>query len=882
MHGERELELWRKIIAKRRSDGEKLNVDVLAEIIAEASKAHPNPEAIVGDLTLPEKLERLLRDHLAVCPNETVPASQRRNSWIAIQKLLRKIDDNAPRPNVVAAAGTAETGDEAKCDATTERGASRYSGVNEAIPLLERKDPRKQKGFFRQDGSDVSTAQASAEASTSTAGLLIAQPMNDSQLYQSSRQPIRPPERYRHDVWGSGAPTTNGGRAAARTASANDASGVLTFSRPLPSSSEQQHHESEAYQGYLQMAYPSERLHNAGQESIGASLHTRPSQSIGAEAYQAQHFFEQIYSSGKLRCRLCNILITGSKQKSVAGHVNGRQHQANLRAWLSTGNVHRKNSGSERSTIHPSHLSKPPAILASQLLPPVGASLAAPLHHVEEGATSNYLTNDVHDDNVRRARDINVGNDSYQSSNDRRKDWYIQLLNHQPIQSKPRNGSVAISNNNCDTISDGNADLSTKANGLAFQPLSLNTDESKNDAPDSNTANGIGERWIIPKVVPAAVSNRGSILNQKGAHAAIPVNQRPAAASSAVAVTANGGAAAAIRRPVQTICPLAAKGFGQFSTEETTSVLSSRSLLEPSERFTIVAAADRIPTIAGAVRDRGSTRVTFKMATIDAPLAKTLMARLQEWDPFWVNLALVRIGVTSTVDHTYPVTDLIKTAAAITELDLSCLKAHSSQLRWGKERSNKLWTQKEDALILRMLPLNVDAAYGKKRADCHLWPKGTFLEINGKPVDLNQRKQQAHDHTEWKCMSKELNVTAHIANPKQKTRIQMVCLDDQPYFYCLGMFQYRSVDDVFASVMNPASLETIKIISIEESRKKAMDFAARQMTVGLDSDTDNADKDDAGRFIFSLTCPISKTIMTTPVRGKQCKHWQVCPKDRYR
>jgi hypothetical protein len=51
-----------------------------------------------------------------------------------------------------------------------------------------------------------------------------------------------------------------------------------------------------------------------------------------------------------------------------------------------------------------------------------------------------------------------------------------------------------------------------------------------------------------------------------------------------------------------------------------------------------------------------------------------------------------------------------------------------------------------------MLPID-SMAMKKDLADTHLWPKGTFVEINGKPVNLVQRRQQSHDPRQWKVKS---------------------------------------------------------------------------------------------------------------------------------
>jgi hypothetical protein len=66
---------------------------------------------------------------------------------------------------------------------------------------------------------------------------------------------------------------------------------------------------------------------------------------------------------------------------------------------------------------------------------------------------------------------------------------------------------------------------------------------------------------------------------------------------------------------------------------------------------------------------------------------------------------------------------------------------------WGFESLGK--ENDANRLICRMLPLD-NKAMKTDFADTHLWPKGTYMEVNGKPVVLQQRRQQSHDPTQWK------------------------------------------------------------------------------------------------------------------------------------
>ena len=60
-------------------------------------------------------------------------------------------------------------------------------------------------------------------------------------------------------------------------------------------------------------------------------------------------------------------------------------------------------------------------------------------------------------------------------------------------------------------------------------------------------------------------------------------------------------------------------------------------------------------------------------------------------------------------------------------------------------------------LIMRALPLKRSVKEKTYRADCHLWPKGTFIELHSsgssKVAKITQRRQQSHAPSEWKGSS---------------------------------------------------------------------------------------------------------------------------------
>jgi len=296
------------------------------------------------------------------------------------------------------------------------------------------------------------------------------------------------------------------------------------------------------------------------------------------------------------------------------------------------------------------------------------------------------------------------------------------------------------------------------------------------------------------------------------------------------------------------------------------------------QNVTIVAQADRkqnrFPTFACTQTGRALVRATFKTPSIEDVYVRMTNQRLKEWDPFWTPIMDVATNVTTTVHHLHPRTTLINYAAA-EEFSFSSGSPIVTLLKWGKPRSEP-WQNGEMALILRMLPLDAST---KKRADCHLWPKGTFLQINGQPVKLEQRRQQSHNEKEWKGMCRELCVSPWVGDPTKPTKIELCSFENAPFYYSLKVCEYTDADHLYNSMTDPGNEKAIKCIPSDIGKDLAIEFASHQTTVNLDSDDEgDHNHDDAAKFIFSLSCPISKQLMQYPVRGKACKHWQVSTK----
>ena len=202
-------------------------------------------------------------------------------------------------------------------------------------------------------------------------------------------------------------------------------------------------------------------------------------------------------------------------------------------------------------------------------------------------------------------------------------------------------------------------------------------------------------------------------------------------------------------------------------------------------------------------------------------------------------------------------------------------------VKWGSPPEVKYqYMEGQRRLLLRMLPLKVSKP--KKgypaQADCHLWPKGTFLQINGVPVSpqyIMQRKQQSHDLSEWKGMCAPLDLTPFIKNPERKNILSLVTHEIAPYAVQICLAEYRKPETLTKMLLSTDTIQSKSDIRLRKlSYQKSVDLAKKYVsgqTVVLDDDSDG---DEAMSQTFQITCPISMTALGVPVRGARCKHMQ--------
>ena len=293
------------------------------------------------------------------------------------------------------------------------------------------------------------------------------------------------------------------------------------------------------------------------------------------------------------------------------------------------------------------------------------------------------------------------------------------------------------------------------------------------------------------------------------------------------------------------------------------------------------------PSFSGSLGRRQQMLVSFYNHYARASSMYELGSRLHAWDPFWYCLQTINCGMTAPVTgtslppdnfSTHPLIPKTAVRCSISTKDLRSALEKFQNLDMGPEPSQ--WKDGHVRLILRLVPTKVSKK--PKRADCHLWPKGTFLQVQNTPVKIEQRKQQSHDPKLWKGMCRHLDLGELMQSFMYGSRnersdscqLNMCCYDEEQYYYSIAVCQYQSPQKLTNSLLaSPDSDYYLERLSLDESIQKAMRHAHKDLVVVDDGDGHDA-QSSVDTFVFSLLCPISKVPMIHPVRGKQCKHWQ--------
>jgi hypothetical protein len=275
----------------------------------------------------------------------------------------------------------------------------------------------------------------------------------------------------------------------------------------------------------------------------------------------------------------------------------------------------------------------------------------------------------------------------------------------------------------------------------------------------------------------------------------------------------------------------------------------------------------------GFRRDRKPTVVAALARPISVDAGIACMDWLEAWEPFWQLLpeAVMQVGSTYVAEDKFGAPEVkLNTTGQLTvyiSKFSEILGMRGASPKWGKPYEGALSPHDGDTtLLLHMAPLS---SVMTNKVGKHLWPLGTFLVIDGSPVKITQRDQNLDD--KWYGPSLPLDVTQYVKDPKKPLTIELGCHESVPFVYCLAVHKYRTVGDFIETLrfsMNRASPD-------DGVKKVCSLLKAASTTICIDTDEDEPDDKEIGKLVFSLRCPLTRKPIETPIRGKNCKHFQV-------
>jgi hypothetical protein len=289
-------------------------------------------------------------------------------------------------------------------------------------------------------------------------------------------------------------------------------------------------------------------------------------------------------------------------------------------------------------------------------------------------------------------------------------------------------------------------------------------------------------------------------------------------------------------------------------------------------------------TFAAFADSRPGVVVGFSNYRLSYPQMDRVSKRFARWEPFWEVKKVLMTGVTSPVDSK----ELLVGKSASKLTTPNTVGSYHSSFLWSAVKDcittspdiAKIPKDGEYRVLIRMLPLNPSEKLKKKRADCHLWPLGTYLQIyrNGEnrkyPQALVQRKQQGYDHSVWKGLCEPFDLTSFVRDHcKSSAHIafELCCHEKEPYIFSLSLCRFRTPQSLFRDLK-----PKLKRLSLNASFEKIKGMM-KNNTVSLDSDDEKAEggEREPRRCLFSLQDASAKTAIVTPVRGRKCLHFSV-------
>ena len=279
----------------------------------------------------------------------------------------------------------------------------------------------------------------------------------------------------------------------------------------------------------------------------------------------------------------------------------------------------------------------------------------------------------------------------------------------------------------------------------------------------------------------------------------------------------------------------------------------------------------------------GRFNFQFKIPNPSFAMQESFGERLNTWEPFWKPVETIWTGMTAPVPNA-PANPNVKEVFPVTAgYGRFCIDHKLAQripsTSWGSSNAPE---DGELRIMMFMLPVNLTLKDRKKRADTHQWPRGTHLMLDRTSTHIAQRKQQSHNRAEWKYMSRPLDITGAIRTKPSRSAyhtLHMFSCDPDCYYAGVFLCKYQAPSAVYQALIGQSLSQPpfLQRLSFDGAKMKALQNISQNAIAVLDDNDDNVNakpSEEPGQLVFSLTCPISKSIIKTPVRGRCCKHWQ--------
>jgi hypothetical protein len=341
-------------------------------------------------------------------------------------------------------------------------------------------------------------------------------------------------------------------------------------------------------------------------------------------------------------------------------------------------------------------------------------------------------------------------------------------------------------------------------------------------------------------------------------------------------------------------CAADSMDISDTDNEGTATPTVSKHMTKTNFAVDVVVPSTKLTKFSCYVKSRPFVGVNYYKQSLSGTLMEKVGNRLAKWEPFWETQKILATGLTVPVaNRNYfnvrkadvPPEPTPNTVASFDMSFFLPSVAEFINLNVLPTNGNAKPKEGEYRVLFRMVPVKPSEEQKKKRADCHIWPKGTFLVVKapsgGFPQLLEQKKQQSWDTKYWQGLSKHLDLTPaikHLLKPTRSNKlgIELCCHDDQQYYYSVAVCKYVSPSSLYTRLMAPSNPYMVRL-SLDASYGKAVAMMQNN-EVSLDSD-DEGDQDAARgalkRITFSMKDPVSKTKISTPVRGRKCRHFSV-------